>query len=609
MRPRWCRRRSSIIQTRFSGASRTRALSVYGAAIAIGGLTGQVLGGVLVDLDIGGSAWRSVFFVNVPVGILAVTLAARKLPRDEPVVGRVRDGLDLIGLATGSAAVLLIVLPMVLGREEGWPVWTYVAIASGAVLAVVFVLAERWVKAKGGRPLLDLDVVRSPGLPSALLALSAGMVAYGGFLFVFAFHLQGGLGDSALRAGLTFAPAGAAFGLVGFYWRRLPTTWHPWLPVVGFTGAALGYLAIGASMRNGSDGGAGCSRSWRSPGRSWAPRSARFWPMVWCGCRQQRAADASGLLTTVLQLSIVLGVTVFGDLFLSLSQHVRPHASAAAFGTVLFFVGAVTIVGLLGAVPLSRTVRRRSTRAELCEAGSPTPGATQGHDVLVAESVRVVVVEDHFVTREGLRRLLDEQPGVEVVGCAGDPATALELVTELRPDVVITDIRMPPDQHHGGHRARARGPRHPARLRRRGAVPARRRGVHLVVVRGRRRRVRLPAQAAGSVMRSSSSEPSRRSPSGGSVLDPAIVQRLLALRARKPGSPLDDLTEGEALVLRLMAGGYSNVGIAAETHLAIGTVEKRIAAVFQKLGLTDREDVNRRVRAVLLYLRESATGR
>ena len=348
----------SIIQTRFSGASRTRALSVYGAAIAIGGLTGQVLGGVLVDLDIGGSAWRSVFFVNVPVGILAVTLAARKLPKDEPVVGRVRDGLDLIGLVTGSAAVLLIVLPLVLGREEGWPVWTYVAIAVGAALAVVFVLAERWVKAKGGRPLLDLDVVRSPGLPSALLALSAGMVAYGGFLFVFAFHLQGGLGDSALRAGLTFAPAGAAFGLVGFYWRRLPTTWHPWLPVVGFTGAALGYLAIGLSMRDGSDGGA-----WLFPlmAITGAFMGAAFSPLLAHGLVRvppQRAADASGLLTTVLQLSIVLGVTVFGDLFLSLSQHVEPHASAAAFGTVLFFVGAVSIVGLLGAVPLSRTVRR-----------------------------------------------------------------------------------------------------------------------------------------------------------------------------------------------------------------------------------------------------------
>ena len=144
----------------------------------------------------------------------------------------------------------------------------------------------------------------------------------------------------------------------GFYWRRLPTTWHPWLPVAGFTGAALGYLAIGAAMRDGSDGGV-----WLFPlmAVTGAFMGAAFSPLLAHGLvrvPQERAADASGLLTTVLQLSIVLGVTVFGDVFLSLSQHVRPHASAAAFGTVLFCVGAVTVIGLLGAVPLSRTVRR-----------------------------------------------------------------------------------------------------------------------------------------------------------------------------------------------------------------------------------------------------------
>jgi hypothetical protein len=190
------------------------------------------------------------------------------------------------------------------------------------------------------------------------------MVSYGGFLFVFAFHLQGGLGDSALRAGLTFAPAGATFGLVGYFWRRLPTTWHPSLPVVGFAGAALGYLTIGATLRDGSTGGA-----WLFPlmAVTGAFMGAAFSPLLAHGLVRvppQRAADASGLLTTVLQLSIVVGVTVFGDIFLSLSQHVRAHASAAAFGTVLFAVGAVTAVGLAGAVPLSRTVRRALVAAE-----------------------------------------------------------------------------------------------------------------------------------------------------------------------------------------------------------------------------------------------------
>ena len=354
----------SIIQKRFTGASRTRAFSVYGAALSIGGVTGQVLGGVLVDLDLGHSAWRSVFFVNVPIGVLAVILASRKLPADGAMVGRVRDGLDVIGLILGSAAVLLLVLPLVLGRQEGWPTWTFVALAVGVVLAVTFVFAERRVAAAGGRPLLDLEVVRSPGLPSALIALAAGLMAYGAFLFVFAYHLQAGLGESPIRAGLTFAPAGAGFGLVGFFWRRLPTAWHPSLPVVGFSGAAVGYFIVGLGLRDGSTGGA-----WLVPLMLvlGAFMGAAFSPLLAHGLVRvppARAADASGLLTTVLQLSLVLGVTVFGDVFLSLSTHIGSHASAAAFGTVLLALCAVSIAGLLGAVPLSRTVRRALHHAE-----------------------------------------------------------------------------------------------------------------------------------------------------------------------------------------------------------------------------------------------------
>jgi len=348
----------SIIQKQFTGASRTRAISVYGAALSVGGVTGQVLGGVLVDLNIGHTAWRGVFFVNVPVGAVAVLLAVRKLPADADVKGRIRDGLDLVGLVTGSAAVLLLVLPLVLGREQRWPPWTFVALAGGVVLAVVFVRAERGVADRGGRPLLDLEVVRSPGLPSALIALAAGMVAYGAFLFVFAYHLQSGLGESPIRTGLTFAPAGAAFGLVGFFWRRLPTAWHPSLPVVGFAGAAIGYLLVGLGLHDGSKGGI-----WLVPLMAMlgAFMGASFSPLLTHGLVRvppARAADASGLLTTVLQLSLVLGVTVFGDVFLSLSGHIGSHPSAVAFGTVLLALCAVSVAGLLGAVPLSRSVRR-----------------------------------------------------------------------------------------------------------------------------------------------------------------------------------------------------------------------------------------------------------
>ena len=178
----------SVIQARFAGPARARALSAYSAVLASGFVAGQVVGGLLVNANLFGSQWRPVFLVNVPIGLAVLALAPRFIPRDELVrsggAGAARGAggsggagvaggarLDLAGLAIAVPAVFAIVLPLMLGHQEHWPAWLLACIGAGLVLAAAFVAVERRVAARGGHPLLDLRVLTVPGLGSGLAAM------------------------------------------------------------------------------------------------------------------------------------------------------------------------------------------------------------------------------------------------------------------------------------------------------------------------------------------------------------------------------------------------------------------------------------------------------
>jgi EmrB/QacA subfamily drug resistance transporter len=361
----------SVIQQRFSGTARTRAVSVYAATLAVGGVTGQLLGGVLVSANLLGASWRPVFLVNVPVGVALAVLVPRLVPADQVASGR---RLDLPGLLTASTAVLLLVLPLVLGHEQGWPAWTWASLGAGVVVAWAFLRIERSVAARGGDPLLNLEVFRAPGMTAGMAALTAGMITYGGFLFTLGLHLQLGLGDSALRAGLTFAPSAIAFGAVGYWWRRLPDRIHHALTPGGFLITTTAYLALAAELRSGTDGGPllpvllvlyGLGM-----GAAFSPLIAQALVRV----PPSQAADASGLLTTTLQLSQVVGVAVFGSLFLGQAARPLATASAVAMSNVGVWLSALCLLGVVGAISLARTVHTANRTANRAAARPPVPG-------------------------------------------------------------------------------------------------------------------------------------------------------------------------------------------------------------------------------------------
>jgi DNA-binding NarL/FixJ family response regulator len=217
--------------------------------------------------------------------------------------------------------------------------------------------------------------------------------------------------------------------------------------------------------------------------------------------------------------------------------------------------------------------------------------------------ISVVLAEDNYLVREGVARLLEREPEVEVIATCADYDSLLSAVAEHEPDVVLTDIRMPPTGTDEGVRAAAEirrtHPRTGVVVLSQYAEPAYALGF---LEHGSERRAYLLKE------RVSDLDQLRRAivavHEGGSVIDPKVVDALVASRARGAESPVARLTPREREVLAEMAQGKNNAGIAAALVLTERAVEKHINPMFSKLGLTEEPDVHRRVKAVLLYLGE-----
>ncbi len=347
----------SIIQLTFTGPARARALSAYAAVLSAGAVAGLVLGGVVVTANLFGASWRPVFAINVPLGIALALLVPRLVPADEPHATR---RLDVGGLLIAAGAVLLIVLPLVLGREAGWPAWCFGCIAAGAALAVVFVAVEQTVAARGGDPLLNLAVLRARALPSGLVTLAFTQVGYGGLLFAFTLHLQAGLGQSALRAGLSYLPMATVFGLAGYHWRRLPAAARRVLVPAGLAVSAVAYLGLAAGLHTsvGALTWTGLAGAGLGLGLSVSPLLTQSLVHV----PAARAADASGLLTTTVQLGQLMGVAAIGSVYLSRVGRpaaARVAASAGAMSGTACWLAVLSAAGLLAAAVMVRAVRGR----------------------------------------------------------------------------------------------------------------------------------------------------------------------------------------------------------------------------------------------------------
>ena len=336
----------SLIQRTFTGAARARAMSAYAAVLAGGVVVGQIAGGVLISANLFGSSWRPVFAVNVPIGAVLLIAGWRRLPAGRGDAGR---GLDLAGVLTLSPAVLALVVPLVLGQPEHWPAWGWACLAASAVLFAGFAVTEGRLARRGGSPLIPGRVLRLPGVAMGIGALFAVMTVFGGLFFVLALHLQGGLGDSPLRAGLTFAPSAAAFAIVSLNWQRLAARFRPWLAICGFAGVAVALLVLAAVLRGGGTGGAALYLGLALLGAAMATAFSPLMTAVLMRVPVADASDATGVIVTVNQLGLVIGVATFGTLYLNLAGSLPAHPGLAAFRQVSAHAEAVTCVALTAA--------------------------------------------------------------------------------------------------------------------------------------------------------------------------------------------------------------------------------------------------------------------
>ncbi len=220
-------------------------------------------------------------------------------------------------------------------------------------------------------------------------------------------------------------------------------------------------------------------------------------------------------------------------------------------------------------------------------------------------AIRVVVAEDSLLVREGLRQLLAASPSVDVVASYGDVQAVLDAVERDRPDVVVTDIRMPPSNTDEGIRLadhlRESRPSTGVVVVSQYAQPP---YVLALLEHGSDRRGYLLKERIhdrGQLV--SAIDTVAR---GGSVIDPKVVEVLVEARARADHSPLAQLTPRERDVLAEMAEGKSNAAIAESLVLTKRAVEKHINSIFTKLGLAASEDVSKRVKATLMFLADSS---
>jgi hypothetical protein len=308
-------------------------------------VAGQLIVCVNIAADIFGTGCRPIFLVNVPIGIALAVAGRRLLPADS--VAR-RDRLDLTGVLALSTTVLLVIVPLLLGSERGWPMWSWLCLLLSLPALALFEYGERRTAARGGRPLLARQVLADRSVRAGLLAHGCTSGTYFALLFVLALYLQGGLHKGPAYSGFAMVVWVAAFGLAGPILPRLRRGVR-WMPVIGCLVLAVGYVSVLAYLLLGGYTGPLLFALLGIGGLGLGISANTLIGAVTSRLSSEYAADLSGVVATNAQLSGALGVALAGSTYAALAADPSKALEVVVAGFV--------VLTLIGAGAAHRLVR------------------------------------------------------------------------------------------------------------------------------------------------------------------------------------------------------------------------------------------------------------
>ncbi|WP_047690659.1 MFS transporter [Kocuria sp. ZOR0020] len=319
-----------IIRSSFDPAAMAKAFGAYGAVQGLASVAGPLIGGALVDADLWGLGWRTIFWINVPVAVVALLVGLRVLPESK---GATREQLDLAGAVLAALGVVLVLLPLVQGRDWGWPIWGWALCAGGIGILGIFLTYERSVARSGGQPVLDPALLRGRPFAAGLVAASLFFGGLASFFLMLSIYLQAGTGRSAWETGLVILPyavgsmvtSGGGVALASKAGRTLIISGSLILAVsqgllwwLLHDGGTPGYWALAGVM---FIGGLGLGLG--------APILVS---VVLAGVPGRHASAAGGALATVNQIGGSVGVALLGTVFFAALTPAGTTASQSSPG-------------------------------------------------------------------------------------------------------------------------------------------------------------------------------------------------------------------------------------------------------------------------------------